>query len=455
MISGRVIKSLEISLDRWKSCVEVSRIKIKHTKRASVSFEATVDVSNTIEFIAKEIKIRAMVLMKKPLSSSNHHHRLVPDLIRLVLERLDFAAFHKARFISSDWYSTGELCLAQNPTPWLILFSSNHLDNNDGVSCKLYDPQEKKTYIVRDIGFGFDKSGCLANSGSWFLMLSHRTDFYLLNLFTRQRIRLPSLEAIDGWQMKFERVGESDFLVTFGYKDSGISSSGHITKVRIGNAVLWVDETTKDYLVVWNLDCFFAYHRRGDSNKTWKVIQHQGCVDMVLKDNKLYVLSLSRKITVFDFSSAYDSPKACASFPSPDGDKQHFNNLAVTLSGEVLIIASSVKRPDMCYLYVYKMDLDSSKWIKTRSIGEEALFFDQGTTVEAKEGVAKNCIYFSNDQFHRYNGISLCYETSICVYNLQTDKIFKRFRHIMASSPKPFKDARWVFPTFAAGKWLL
>ncbi|ESQ49725.1 hypothetical protein EUTSA_v10022303mg [Eutrema salsugineum] len=472
---GREIERLEISLDRWKSWVEASGNQDKKSACMSFEAEATIDdddddvSQSTIDVIAKEIKVRAIVRNYKPLSSSSEQQQqqqmLVPDLIRSVLERLSFAEFHTARSISSDWYSNAESCTRQSPTPWLILFSTSHdhLDDNiNNVSCKLFDPHENKTYIVRDLGLGFHNSRCLANSGSWFLMLDHRTNFYLLNLFTRDRIRLPSLESIDGCQMRLERVSETDFLVNLYYESSGNFSCGQIRKIRIGNAVLWVDERSRDYFVVWNLDCFFAYHKKGDHNKSWKVFQplkNQGCVHMVFKESKLYVLSLSRNITVYDFSGGGDdAPKECASFPYQGfqiRDKQHFNDLALTLSGEVLIIAGRVKLPEICYFDVYKMDPQTSKWIKTSSLENEALFLDLGTTVAAEDGLGKNCIYFSNDQFHRYNGISICSEnSSICVYNIQTNKVVQRFPHLAASSPKLFKDARWFFPTFG-GKWLL
>ncbi|VYS58233.1 unnamed protein product [Arabidopsis thaliana] len=196
---------------------------------------------------------------KTKLISSDNDSKwsmLSPDLIRSILERLNFIDFHRARYISLNWYSSSELCIIQNPTPWTIRFS-----NDNHVS--LFDPLHAKTYVITDLGFDLPRSRCLATSGSWLLMLDHRTDFYLLNLFTRERICLPTLEAIDGWQMKFERVGESDFLKTFTYREGYTSYSSRIsTKIRIEKAVLWVDERSRDYLVVWNLESFFAYHKK-------------------------------------------------------------------------------------------------------------------------------------------------------------------------------------------------
>ncbi|VVA96361.1 unnamed protein product [Arabis nemorensis] len=169
---------------------------------------------------------------------------------------------------------------------------------------------------------------------------------------------------------------------------------------------------------------------------------------MVFKDSKLYVLG-SRKIIVYDFSVG-DSPKECASFALPDCYGNYFSNLAVTLSGEVIII-SSIGRS---FFNFYKMDPKSSGWSIITSLGDEALLLDQGMTVAAKDGVMKNCIYFSNDMLRRIIGTNLRKDDNgICVYNIQTKKVVQEFPHL-TSSPLPFKDARWFFPNFG-GKWLL
>lgn len=278
---------------------------------------------------------------KAMICSDSERQMLVPDLIRLILDSLDFAAFHKARSISLDWYSTAELCIRQTPTPWLILFP-----NNNNGSCKLFDPCERKSYSVANLGFDFTRSRCLASDGSWFLMLDHRTNFHLLNLFTREMIPLPSLETIQGPHIRFERTSSGKLVFT---KEPYIN-------IKI--AILWVDERSRDYFVVWNMGRIFEYHKKGDSSKSWKVFQplknrdycdmglkhfpplkncQDYCVDMVFKDHKLYMLCDNRKIDVFDFSCG-DSPKECASFPTSNWyHSEYTENLAVTLAGEVFV----------------------------------------------------------------------------------------------------------------------
>ncbi|CAA0394993.1 unnamed protein product [Arabidopsis thaliana] len=317
----------------------------------------------------KKLKKEMSDSEKKTFNEDSKHSILAVDLVRLILERLSFVDFHRARCVSS--------------------------------TC----------------------------SGSWFLMLDHRTEFHLLNLFTRVRIPLPSLESTRG------------------------------SDIKICNAVLWVDEKKKDYLVVWNISSLFGYHKKGNENNSWKVfkpLENERCIiDMVFKENKLYVLSVDGNVDVFYFSGN-DSLVRCATLPLRKGHK-----VVVTLSGEVLIIVAKVEpypRTRLCFFAVYKMNPKSSRWEMIKSIAGEALILDLGITVEAK--VMKNCIYFSNDQFHRYNENSLwnaSNKSGICVYHFRSANVVQLVELLTASSRTSkilFKDARWFFPTFHS-KWLL
>ncbi|EFH39467.1 predicted protein [Arabidopsis lyrata subsp. lyrata] len=280
---------------------------------------------------------------KKEMSDSNEETCnddskqpvLIVDMLRSILERLSFVDFHRARCISSEWYSASESCIrVKNPTtPWIILFPSEHVENKND-SCKLYNPRDHSSYI-------------------------------------------------------------------------GIN--------YIDKAVLWVDEKSRDYLVVWN----FVF-----------MISPVNCANfpyLPLRNDIIYI---------------------------PPGS--HYK-VAVTLSGEVLIILARVEPyPRMrCFFDVYKMDPKSSEWKMIKSIGGEALLLDLGIRVEAK--VMKNCIYFSSDQFRRYNGNSLCNDynnNDIHVYHIRTDQVVQVFEDLTASPTILFKDARWFFPTFG-GNWLL
>ncbi|CAH8285376.1 unnamed protein product [Eruca vesicaria subsp. sativa] len=370
---------------------------------------------------------------------------LILDLVILVLERLSFVDFHRARCVSSVWYSASKSCRMRQSNPWIILFPADvlHLPlESIDDSCKLFDPIDHKSYTVRDLGSDILRTSCFASYNSWFLMLDRKTRFYLLNMFTRERIHLPSLESMqsndDGTKLKFKRNFDSSFTVTtFHYKDNVTSSK---TCYGIRTAVLWVDERNKDYLVVWAFHHTLVYHKKGqDSWRVFRSSTNQSCVDMVFIESKLYVLIEDRSITAFDFSCG-DYPKEYARFTSPDEcyDTIRFRHLAVSLSGQVLGI-SSVWGDSF---NIYKMDVKSSEWsIIEYSLGDEAWLLDQRITVPAKDGVLKNCLYYSNGQFRED-------DNGICVINIQTMNKVQLFNHLTASSPLPFKDARWFVPTF-------
>ncbi|KAF2584987.1 hypothetical protein F2Q70_00037790 [Brassica cretica] len=125
---------------------------------------------------------------------------LILDLVILVMERLSFVDFHRARCVSSVWYSASKSCRMRQANPWLVLFPADvlHLPlESIDDSCKLFDPVDNKTYTVRDLGSDILRTSCLASYNSWFLMLDRKTRFYLLNMLTRERIHLPSLDSME------------------------------------------------------------------------------------------------------------------------------------------------------------------------------------------------------------------------------------------------------------------
>ncbi|KAL1211515.1 F-box protein KIB4 [Cardamine amara subsp. amara] len=378
---------------------------------------------------------------EKTCKDDSEQPTLVMDVVRSILERLSVADFHRARCISSEWYYASKSCIRVT-NPWIIL--------KDYDSCLLFDPHENTSYTVRNVAW---RSRCLASCGNWFLMVDDRADFYISNVFTRESIPLPPLESIDESPVEFMRINDLNCLVTLNYENKASRESSYIashlkkggkkcsymvSKLRIGKGALYVDEKSRDYVAVWNYDGIFAYHHKkgDDDNNSWKVIQslkNQGCVDMVFKDGKLYVLCNTGDITVFDFSGG-DSPMECASFKTPPSRHYRDHYLVVTLSGEVLIIL-----PRYIDLFdVYKVDHKSLEWSIINSIGDEALLLDQGTTIAAKDGVMKDCIYYTKE-LDRFK-----YNDDTRVYNIKTKKVVQvSLPLIDYKYPRPFYFARW------------
>ncbi|CAH2059653.1 unnamed protein product [Thlaspi arvense] len=101
-------------------------------------------------------------------------------------------------------------------------------------------PRDRET----DLGAEFPGSRCVASHGSWLLMLSPRLDFSVVNAFTGERIDLPPL-SLRGEVVRLRRKDDGDFLLEHSWMDRETI----INRERyINTAVLWVDETTRDYV---------------------------------------------------------------------------------------------------------------------------------------------------------------------------------------------------------------
>ncbi|RID72718.1 hypothetical protein BRARA_C04597 [Brassica rapa] len=325
------------------------------------------------------------------------------DLMWLVFDRLGFADFERAR-----------------------------TDKNYGL---LFNPEEKnKFYDTQDLVNDFGKSSCVATYKSWLLMITYTEEVYLYNpyifdLLTRERINLLSFES-----------------------DYGFISP-----------VLWIDEKTKDYLVVRMFNEENAVSiRKGDNS--WKPITQlqfpciYECYNMVYKDHKLYCLD-HYNLTIFYFSGHVPSQvfeisvDGCVNRTTVAGAIRHLgtipckhylacykNSMVVTVDGDVLILNSV--RESMSYIWdfkIYKMgSLTGSKWEEIFTI-----LLELGITVLAKdiEGIKRNSIYFNgSDSVNPYD------ENDILIFNLDTKKVEKLNQFVCLSVQ--CSNARWFLPTF-------
>lgn len=219
-----------------------------------------------------------------------------------MLERLDFADSRRAESVCSSWYSAAKRCVAKKQIPWLILLP----DEDDKINnhwCKLFNPGEKdKLYKIRDEDVEFANSYCLATYGNWLFMVDYWYNLYLLNIFTHERIDLPPVESQLG-TTKLERTLKGWFCISNGHRKRNHKD------IIIVSPVFWIDEHTKEYLVLWGFgEWCVAYSKKGDT--FWNQIQipvDYGCSHMVYKDQKLYYLlkdyiGSNGFIKIFDFS---------------------------------------------------------------------------------------------------------------------------------------------------------
>ncbi|KAJ4907186.1 putative F-box protein [Raphanus sativus] len=301
--------------------------------------------------------------------------KLCTDLLRSILETLNTKDFHRARTVCSSWYSVSTTCM-RPLHPWRILFRKS--------STLLLDPeQQDETLETEHPGTDFSESCVIASCSNWLLMIDVRVDSYLLNVFTCERINLPSMKSL--------LVGNASFYSN--------ASSSNIP------ACLWVDERTGDYAVAWSYKEHYLFsYKKGD--ETWR--EHRGtrCRSMAYKKNRLYVLTSDDYIKILDLSG--DSPKEEGNpyvnhrfrFVSQPGEFVWRKKVAITNSGEVLIVLSLRGLQEKRLFCIFKMNGESGNWERVDTLGGEMLMFGYGVTVRSPikeidgEGIRSDSICF-------------------------------------------------------------
>uniref|UniRef100_A0A1J3HEU4 F-box protein n=2 Tax=Noccaea caerulescens TaxID=107243 RepID=A0A1J3HEU4_NOCCA len=384
-------------------------------------------------------------LPKSPAVSVTRRNRhcwseLPLDLMQSVFKRLGFADFERAKSVCSSWQSGTRQSQPNNQIPWMILFPE------DKSYCLLFNPEDKeKVYKTQHLGDDFAKSECCKTYRSWLLMVTHNgrdrgsgSDVYMLNIFTHERINLPTCNQL--------------FFMP---------------------RILWIDEETKDYLVIGIVDDEKVLSiKKGDDS--WKEILlfpgierrpmpiEEEIPQLVYKDDKLYCLNFNQ-VHIFDFSGVApllvfstcvkECVKRLLVYPRwipKYGDLQRRNNMVVTLGGDILIVRRKMllRRSFTWNFKIFKMDSsDGNKWKEIFTLGDEAILLDLGITVLAKdlEGITSNSIYYNDepDENLHYN------DNVLVIYNVDTKKIEQPQEFV--SSSDPFSYACWFLPSFKRG----
>ncbi|CAL9222486.1 unnamed protein product [Arabidopsis halleri] len=279
--------------------------------------------------------------------------KLCPDVLRKIFETLRSPVdSHRAKIVCSDWYSVWKTCAKRPPCPLRII--------HQGDSPTLGKGNRKL------VGLFHHGSYCMASSGNWLLMVGLRLKFYIYNLMTKERIDLPSMESqILGGQVRFkpEREYFHGYLV-------GPSRR---------------DKVPYDYEAV-------------EWEKSLAVLM-------------LYLLTIDHRIKIFYFSGDFFTGEQYGYWGSPFNfvaqpwEYVWKRKLAIRRSGEVLIVLSlkeKVKKEEKLLFYIFKMNLESCKWERVYSIGDEMLIFGRGVTVplalkDLGDGIKSDSIYFVDE----------------------------------------------------------
>jgi len=152
--------------------------------------------------------------------------------------------------------------------------------DEDGTFLGHHSEDREFSFEVECLGFDLLKSFVMASWSSWLLMNDPSLDFlYLLNVFTREMINLPSMKSYKGKQTK-------------------------LTSPLKNLACFWINERTKDYVVacITEENCLFTYKNEDDY---WWNVEDIYCTHMAYKDDKLYVYTIDSYIKILDFSGAF------------------------------------------------------------------------------------------------------------------------------------------------------
>ncbi|EOA25553.1 hypothetical protein CARUB_v10018898mg [Capsella rubella] len=313
----------------------------------------------------------------------------------------------------------------------------------------MLSPEEGKIerYLGEFPGYRF-----LANSGNWFLVIDRESSLYIIDVFSKGTMTsLPSLESIRSSTSIVKRVGNTSFIRE---TSQGIFKDLSRDNVR---GLLWVDESGKDYVVVWFFDLFghsyISFCKKGDSHYTDIPLINRdfpwsyGFSEMVLRGYHLYLYTSRCYVRLLDLSGreGFRDITEGRPFPMLSCHVSCDSSIAVTTSGEVLLVES-----DPCnrsFFRIYKKDTSlvdpdaiAHTVLEVDSLGGEALLLDLGFTVPANHalGIEPDSIYFT-----RHFRPCQCRDRDldICVYNLAT-KTIKRFQF----GDMKIMDARWFFP---------
>ncbi|EOA19174.1 hypothetical protein CARUB_v10007853mg [Capsella rubella] len=306
------------------------------------------------------------------------------DLLNSVFERLSFANFQRAKSVCSSWHSASRQSVPRNQIHWLILFPEvNNNNNNNNYSCTLFNLDEKyKHYKTQDLGVEFAKSVCKATYGSWLLMKKYTlNEMYIVNLFTHERINLPPVKLL--WEdYELHTTGRQKMI----YQGRNVRSP-----------VFWIDEKTKDYVVIWGFGRWcVVYSKKGDT--LWnKIPETLGCFDMVYRDHKLYFLSKNDVFKIFDLSGEIPqqtfqwmvSVDKCQPRPPPREWYSSITRLVVTLTGKILKVEQMWVMGSRNWSFrvfeVHSSDLQKKPQRRIHSLRDESILLDQGITVLAND----------------------------------------------------------------------
>ncbi|CAL9222644.1 unnamed protein product [Arabidopsis halleri] len=178
-------------------------------------------------------------------------------------------------------------------------------------------------------------------------MLDSGCNLYIMDVFSENRIDLPTLESLLSSTCALKRVVRKNYSLRLPSGSYCIYNASSNRRSR-----LWVDEKTREFVVVWFFDPspYLFYCKKGDNHYTVISVEDEvpnmlkGVTDLALRGYHLYIASKSRCLRVIDLSGHQGFEDVSGSNPKPmlsPLGKHNYFSIAVTTAGEVLLVEST------------------------------------------------------------------------------------------------------------------
>ncbi|XP_074287139.1 F-box/kelch-repeat protein KIB1-like [Silene latifolia] len=383
---------------------------------------------------------------------------LVADIVLKVETFQDFINFSA---VCRSWNrassSIKHLWRAKPIAPWLLL-AENTQDNPDCVR-KIFNLNENKIYSLNlPETFG---TRCWGSAYGWVALVDRNFDIQLFNPITKDCLSFPNVGLLHTNKDDETDVGEdyiSWFLIAF-------VSRLTVIKVSLNGQ--------SEYVIVVIYDNYedrrsLAFARHGDQSWTTISLEEIGetmVVDMVAMDDNLFALCGDGSVIYWEVKDFNDLKLIKPQYYSPTPRVEIMNilhvlfrqvhSLYMVASGRDLLMVLRFKDKcsksndysddsddsydeddDIFYktigFQVFKLEPEDKRWVKIDDFGEVALFVGGSSSmcvsVEYAQGLQRNCIYFTDDEYELWELPKEHGGHDMGVYDNKDDKIWPFYK---------------------------
>ncbi|PIA46530.1 hypothetical protein AQUCO_01500225v1 [Aquilegia coerulea] len=298
---------------------------------------------------------------------------------------------------------------------------------------------------------------CIGSTGNWLITVDKFDGIYLLNLFSRVQIDLPS---------------QSTFKYNF-LPDEDVTPEQHrdllLKKVIMSSTPSSSTSTNKDCIVmaIHHYLHKLAIARPGDTSWTTVDTPYHHFEDIIFYKEQFYGVNIYGMVMVCDITHLH-TPKATVvteNWLKQDKHDYYRKKYLLEWLGELLLVIKVVSR--LCDrddrqeyiekrqpLYktekfeVYKLDFTTKRWEEVNSLGDYCLFvgFNSSVSVSAVNylgSLKKNCIYFTDDFTFGYRATRTPGGHDMGVFDMEDKSIRPYYKGVSTCYYSP---PIWIIP---------